>query len=80
MYCIAWRLPCGVSFGSMVIEESVLQAVNLGEDTDTTAAITGGLAGVYYGFESIPPDWIEILAKKDEINDLCNRFAKKYPQ
>jgi len=35
-------------------QDAVLKAVNLGEDTDTVAAITGGLAGIYYGFDSIP--------------------------
>ena len=35
-------------------KESVLMAVNLGEDTDTVAAVTGGLAGLYYGYENIP--------------------------
>jgi ADP-ribosylglycohydrolase len=59
--------------------ESVLKAVNLGEDTDTTAAITGGLAGLYHGFENIPDDWIKALAKTAEIEDLCVRFEKKYP-
>ena len=33
--------------------DAVLKAVNLGEDTDTTGAVTGGLAGMFYGFETI---------------------------
>lgn len=57
-------------------ESAVLQAVNLGFDTDTTAAVTGGLAGIYYGFENIPNDWIELIARKDDIIDLVNRFTK----
>lgn len=48
-------------------EEAVLKAVNLGEDTDTVGAITGGLAGLIYGYESIPKDWIETLRAKDLI-------------
>ncbi|WP_449400098.1 ADP-ribosylglycohydrolase family protein [Chryseobacterium wanjuense] len=44
--------------------EAVLKAVNLGEDTDTTGAITGGIAGIYYGFENIPEDWISLIARK----------------
>lgn len=51
--------------------ESVLKAVNLGEDTDTTGAITGGIAGIYYGFENIPAEWIEVLVRKDDIKNLC---------
>ncbi|MFM6309347.1 MAG: ADP-ribosylglycohydrolase family protein, partial [Dolichospermum sp.] len=55
--------------------ESVLKAVNLGGDTDTTAAVTGGLAGIYYGIENIPPEWVEKIARKQDIIDLSNRFA-----
>jgi ADP-ribosyl-[dinitrogen reductase] hydrolase len=55
--------------------EAVLKAVNLGEDTDTTAAVTGGLAGLLYGYEQIPAAWIEPLARKEEIDDLCQRLA-----
>lgn len=54
--------------------ESVLKAVNLGEDTDTTGAITGGIAGIYYGFENIPEEWISVLARKEDIEKLCEKF------
>ena len=55
--------------------ESVLKAVNLGGDTDTTAAVTGGLAGMYYGLENIPPEWVEQIPRKQDIIDLSHRFA-----
>ena len=55
--------------------QSVLKAVNLGGDTDTTAAITGGLAGLYYGVEQIPKDWRDQIARKDDIVDLAKRLA-----
>ncbi len=54
--------------------DAVLKAVNLGDDTDTVAAVAGGLAGIYYGFESIPTDWINQLAKKNNILDLAHRL------
>ncbi|PWN68682.1 ADP-ribosylglycohydrolase family protein [Chryseobacterium phosphatilyticum] len=57
--------------------EAVLKAVNLGEDTDTTAAITGGLAGIYYGFENIPKEWIDVLVRKDDIEVLCDKLNDK---
>lgn len=41
--------------------DAVLAAANLGDDADTTAAITGQLAGAYYGFEAIPTHWIQKL-------------------
>jgi ADP-ribosylglycohydrolase len=51
--------------------DAVLKAVNLGDDTDTTAAVTGGLAGVYYGVDGIPKEWIDALARLDDIKALC---------
>ena len=58
--------------------EAVLKAVNLGEDTDTTGAITGGLAGIYYGFDDIPEEWVSVLARKTDIEDLCRKLDQKY--
>lgn len=43
-----------------------MKAVNLGDDTDTFGAVAGGLAGLVYGYENIPKDW---------INKLCEDFA-----
>jgi ADP-ribosyl-[dinitrogen reductase] hydrolase len=63
---------------SKTYSETVLKAVNLGEDTDTTAAVAGGLAGLIYGFENIPSEWVSQLARKNDIEKLAERFAKKY--
>jgi ADP-ribosyl-[dinitrogen reductase] hydrolase len=57
-------------------KDAVLMAVNLGDDTDTTAAVTGGLAGLYYGFDTIPEKWIDQIKRSDEIRDLCDRLSK----
>ena len=57
--------------------EAVLKAVNLGDDTDTTGAITGGIAGIYYGFENIPEEWVAGLVRKDDIEKLCGKLADK---
>jgi len=58
-------------------EDAVLRAVNLGDDTDTTAAIAGGLAGMIYGFEGIPKDWVNLLVKHSEIEKLCDQMDNK---
>ncbi len=54
-----------------------LRAVNLGFDTDTTGAVAGGLAGVYYGFEAIPAEWSGTLARRMEMEGLINRALAK---
>ncbi len=55
-------------------KDAVLKAVNLGEDTDTTACVTGALAGLYYGNSNIPMHWFELLARKHDIINLSNSF------
>lgn len=50
----------------------VLKAVNLGSDTDTVGAVVGGLAGLRYGYESIPKEWRDTIVKKDYIENLCD--------
>ena len=52
-------------------QECVLKAVNLGHDTDTTAAIAGGLAGIYYGYDAIPEAWKCDIIRRRWIEDMC---------
>ena len=61
-------------------KESVLKAVNLGGDTDTIAALTGALSGLYYGYESIPEDWILRIANKKLIHEVLDKIdlSEKY--
>ncbi len=56
-------------------KHAVLRAVNLGHDTDTTAAVTGGLAGLLYGFDRIPKEWVEKLARVDAIEELAGKLS-----
>lgn len=53
---------------------TILKAVNLGNDTDTVAAITGSLLGMYYGIESIRESWKRNLKKYNYIVNLCDEF------
>ena len=55
-------------------KEAVLKAVNLGEDTDTTASVVGALAGLVYGQSQMPEKWINTIKRKDDIIDLGNRL------
>lgn len=58
-------------------KEAVLKAVNLGSDTDTTAAVTGGLSGLYYGIDEIPIDWLYEIARFEDIIELSDRYEIK---
>lgn len=71
-------MKCAVSFfwNTESFEEAVADAANYGGDADTIAAITGGLAGAYYGYNAIPTRWTgslapEIRARLDVLADLA---------
>lgn len=51
--------------------DAILLAANLGDDADTVAAITGQIAGAFYGLDGIPDDWVQKIAKKDRILQLA---------
>ena len=71
-YCVAsleaalWCFAHTRSF-----DEAVLAAANLGDDADTTAAIVGQLAGAYYGRAGLPPQWLERLHLRSEIESIA---------
>lgn len=56
----------------------LLEAVNLGEDTDTVGAVAGGLAGLRYG--NIPEEWLCVIARRDEIEGLCETFSLTFKE
>jgi ADP-ribosyl-[dinitrogen reductase] hydrolase len=56
---------------SQDFRDAILQAVNLGEDADTTAAVCGQVAGAYYGESGIPAAWLDRLSMRDEIGRLA---------
>ena len=60
-------------FATNSYSECVLKAVNLGDDTDTTAAVAGSIAGLLYGYDSIPKTWIKALVKQEYIESICNK-------
>ena len=62
-----WSLATTGSF-----EEALLKAVNLGDDTDTVAAIAGGLAGLYYGEDAIPEAWLKALQRREWIEGMIS--------
>ena len=55
----------------------MVRAVQYGNDTDTTAAIAGGLAGIYWGLDSIPGPWLSGLRGKQEVDRLLDRLVRR---
>ena len=55
--------------------DCVLKAVNLGDDTDTVAAVAGGLAGAIYGYDAIPTEWLDMLKRREYIEEMCDRAS-----
>ena len=49
-------------------------AISLGEDTDTTAAVYGQIAGAYYGANGIPMRWANSVVRKDLIMDFADQL------
>jgi len=68
-----WCLSTSSSY-----KETVLKAVNLGEDTDTTGAVAGGLAGIFYGVQQVPKGWLEKIARLDDIYELIDKLSEAY--
>lgn len=56
--------------------DAVLHAVNLGDDTDTTGCVAGGIAGLLYGIEGIPEIWLQTLVQRDELEGISDSFAE----
>lgn len=59
-------------------KSTVLMAVNLGEDTDTVAAVAGGLAGLIYGMDDIPAQWLGQIPRMEWILGLCDRIESSF--
>lgn len=57
------------------LEEAVVLAVNLGNDSGTTGAVTGALAGAHFGSEAIPPRWLQHLQSRERVVAAAGRLA-----
>jgi ADP-ribosylglycohydrolase len=56
-------------------EQTVIKSVNLGEDTDTTGAVAGGIAGLYWGIDNIPKSWVENIARSEDLFEISKRLS-----
>jgi ADP-ribosyl-[dinitrogen reductase] hydrolase len=60
-------------------EDGIVEAVNLGGDTDTIGAVTGAVVGARFGASSLPERWLSVLDRADELRDLGARLAALDP-
>lgn len=58
--------------------DTIISAINLGEDTDTIGAITGSIAGILYGYDNINKDWINKLKNKELLDSIISNFEKSF--
>ncbi|CAG9172540.1 ADP-ribosylarginine hydrolase Tri1 [Cupriavidus laharis] len=61
-------------------EDAVRTAVLFGNDTDTTACVAGGLAGIRFGLGGIPKRWLEQLRGYDVVEPLISALAVEAPE
>lgn len=77
-YCVeSLKAALWCFFATNTFRDAVLAAANLGDDADTTAAITGQIAGAYYGGASIPENWRKSLAMCDYIESQALRLHER---
>lgn len=57
------------------LEDAVVAAVMVGDDTDTNGAVAGALAGAMYGVDAIPDRWLALLHGRDELIGLADRLV-----
>jgi len=55
--------------------DAVLTAANLGDDADSTAAITGQVAGAFYGESGIPREWLDVVVMAEEIGAMAEQLS-----
>ncbi len=62
--------------GAADYEDTIRRAVAYGRDTDTTAAIAGGLAGAYWGWKGIPAEWRRGMRGQEVATPLVDRLVE----
>ena len=67
--CVLWILLKSKSF-----KETIIATTNIGQDTDTIGAIAGSMAGIIYGMDETPKQWLDTLIKKDYLINLANKL------
>lgn len=57
-------------------KEALIGAINLGDATSAIGALTGGLAGILFGYDFIPEEWKNALFRKEYLLDIFEEFSE----
>jgi len=52
--------------------DTLLTAVNLADDADTVGAVCGGLAGLFYGYDRIPEEWLSVIIRREWLENMMD--------
>jgi ADP-ribosyl-[dinitrogen reductase] hydrolase len=63
--------------GSESYSQTLVRAIGYGNDTDTTAAVAGGLAGIYWGVNGIPVEWRQSMRGRKIVEDAIQQLSSK---
>lgn len=73
-----WECALWILLNSKSYKEAIIASTNIGNDTDTIGAIVGSMAGIIYGYNSIPEKWLNSLKKRDYLIDLSINFERTF--
>lgn len=76
-YVLDTLFSAKTAMGEETFEDVIRTAIQFGNDTDTTAAVAGGLAGIRFGLAGIPTRWLEQLRGFDLVGPLLIGFSEK---
>lgn len=69
--CALWILLNADSF-----KDTIIASTNIGNDTDTIGAIAGSMAGIIYGYDNIPKEWLDKLLRRDYLKTLALKYEE----
>ncbi len=73
LYVALYCLKHATSFA-----HGIEMAIRVGGDTDTYAAIAGGLLGAHYGYDAIPKAWRDTILGHDVMVDLATQMYNRF--
>lgn len=71
---LSLRVAVWASVSAVDFRDGITKAVSVGGDTDTYAAIAGGILGAYYGLENIPEEWLHVLQGRHIMQELADQL------